>query len=625
MVNLKRVGRVARYDQPRVEAKLGEREDQDNCVPRTSPSPVAEAAEGLMPLGVMMAAAFWRSQQRNRLFMLAVALSVVVAATAYLQIRLNAWNQPFYNALTNKDQAGFFTQLKVFAVLASLLLTLNVAQTWLNQTSKLVLRRGLVEDLFAVWLAPQRAFRLVSSHTMGANPDQRLQADAQHLADLTTDLSIGLLQSTLLLASFIGVLWVLSDGMSITLAGVRFAPPGYMVWCALFYAATASFLSWRVGRPLIRLDAEHYAREAELRFGLVLVNENIESITLYGGEANEMGRLRAVFCGVLAITRRIIGAATRLTWITAGYGWFTIVAPIVVAAPEYFAGKMTFGELMMVVGAFNQVQQSLRWFVDNFSAIADWQATLLRVAGFRRAVLTMDKLGLNEQRITRDASDGDVVALEGLRVAAPSGCIRLSETHLVLAPGERVLISGAQNAGKTLLFRALAGLWPWGAGRIALPAGQVMFLPSRGYVPPGVLRASVTYPAAPDAYAPEAVAQALGDVGLDRLVPLLETSDRWDRQLSEDEKHRVALVRVILQRPKWVVIDDVLDLIDPVSRRRIEGIFMGDLAEIGIVNIGQGEGQSGFFTRKLRLEVDAAGPMFRPQSGARPARTVDIS
>ncbi|MDE3029263.1 MAG: ATP-binding cassette domain-containing protein, partial [Paracoccaceae bacterium] len=209
--------------------------------------------------------------------------------------------------------------------------------------------------------------------------------------------------------------------------------------------------------------------------------------------------------------------------------------------------------------------------------------------------------------------------------AAPSGCIRLSEAHLVLAPGERILISGAQNAGKTLLFRALAGLWPWGAGRIVLPAGQVMFLPSRGYVPPGVLRASVTYPAAPDAYPPEAVAQALGDVGLDRLIPLLETSDRWDRQLSEDEKHRVALVRVILQRPKWVVIDDVLDLVDPVSRHRIESIFMGDLAGIGIVNIGQGEGQAGFFTRKLRLEVDPAGPIFQPKPGVAHARSVDIS
>ena len=216
-----------------------------------------------------------------------------------------------------------------------------MAQTWLNQTSKVVLRQGLVNDLLDEWLAPQRAFRLSNSGAMGANPDQRLQADAQHLTDLTTDLGIGLLQSTLLLLSFIGVLWGLSRGMFLPIAGHNFAPPGYMVWCALLYAGAASFFSWRVGRPLIALDADHYAREAELRFGLVRVSEEIEGITVYGGEADERSRLDAIFETVLEVSRRIVGAVTRLTWVTAGYGWFTIVAPILVAAPGYFSSGMT--------------------------------------------------------------------------------------------------------------------------------------------------------------------------------------------------------------------------------------------------------------------------------------------
>ena len=172
-----------------------------------------------------------------------------------------------------------------------------------------------------------------------------------------------------------------------------------MVWCALLYAGAASYVSWRVGRPLITLNADHYAREAELRFGLVRVSEEIEGITLYGGEADERRRLDEVFDTVLDISRRIVGAVTRLTWVTAGYGWFTIVAPILVAAPGYFSSYMSFGELMMAVGAFNQVQTSLRWFVDNFSSIADWRATLLRVASFRKTILTMDKLGLTASHI----------------------------------------------------------------------------------------------------------------------------------------------------------------------------------------------------------------------------------
>ena len=242
-----------------------------------------------------MASVFWTSRQRNRLLIIAAALIAVVGATAYAQVKLNAWNRPFYNALTRKDVAAFVEQIGVFAVLAVILLVLNVAQTWLNQRSKIVLREGLVNNLLNEWLSPRRAFRLSNSGAMGANPDQRLQADAQHLTDLTTELGIGLLQSTLLLLLFIGVLWGLSRGMFLPFAGHQFAPPGYMVWCALLYAGAASYLSWRVGRPLIALDADHYAREAELRFGLVRVSEEIEGITLYGGEADEKRRLDANF------------------------------------------------------------------------------------------------------------------------------------------------------------------------------------------------------------------------------------------------------------------------------------------------------------------------------------------
>jgi putative ATP-binding cassette transporter len=560
-----------------------------------------------------MASAFWASRQRNKLLALAAALVAVVGASAYEQIRLNAWNQPFYNALTRKDMSAFIEQLGVFAEVAGILLVLNVAQTWLNQTSKVVLREGLVHDLLNEWLMPLRAFRLSNSGRMGANPDQRLDADAQHLTDLTTDLGIGLLQSTLLLLCFIGVLWVLSRGMFLPIGGHVFSPPGYMVWCALLYAGAASYLSWRVGRPLIALDAEHYAREAELRFALVRVNEEIEGIALYGGEADEKGRLDAVFETVLEVSRRIVGAVTRLTWITAGYGWFTIIAPILVAAPGYFSGEMSFGELMMVIGAFNQVQQSLRWFVDNFSSIADWRATLLRVASVRKTILTMDRLGLSARRIAVDEAVGPSIRIDDLHVAAPAGCIMLSETHLELKPGEHILIVGERGAGKTLLFRAFVGLWPWGSGRIALPARQsIVFIPTHAYVPPGVLRAAITYPRSADVYDDRTIAKALADVGLERLQPLLDTMGRWDRQLSDDEKQRLTFARVILQRPRWVVVDDALDLVDPASRKRLEAIFTGQLVDVGVIHIGNDKNEGGFFTRTLHLVTDPNGPTFKP-------------
>ena len=372
-----------------------------------------------------MIATLWVSHQRNMILFLSVALIAVVGATAYAQVRLNAWNEPFYDALAHKNFSAFVQQLIVFAELAGVLLALNVAQMWLNQKSKLVLRRGLVEDLLAEWLAPVRAFRLSHAGDIGANPDQRIQEDAKHLTELTTDLGIGLLQSTLLLLSFIGVLWVLSDKMVIAMAGFPFVPQGYMVWCALIYAGVASLVSWRVGRPLIRLNAERYAREADFRFALVRTNEEVEGVTLYGGEGDERARLEDVFKTVVAVSEQLVRAVTGLTWVTAGYGWFTIAAPILVASPAYFNSGMTFGELMMLVGAFNQVQQALRWFVDNFSSIADWRATLLRVASFRNTLPTMDGLGRGASQIELAETEDGSIGMDDLVIAAPSGCVIL--------------------------------------------------------------------------------------------------------------------------------------------------------------------------------------------------------
>ncbi|HET9373612.1 MAG TPA: SbmA/BacA-like family transporter [Chthoniobacterales bacterium] len=356
------------------------------------------------------------SPQHTKMLLLGVAIVFVIAATAFGQIRLNAWNQPFYDALQRKDLHEFVVQLVVFCVIAGALLILNVAQAWLNQATKVKLREGLVKDLFDQWLKPRRAFRLADAGKIGANPDQRIHEDARHLTELSTDLGIGLLQSSLLLGSFIGVLWMLSGNVVFHVSEHSFAIPGYMVWCALVYAGTASWISWRVGHPLAELYAARYAQEAELRFALVRLNEHIDSVSLHGGEEGEKEHLIAELKDVLRIMWQIVGATTRLTWITAGYGWSTIIAPILIAAPGYFGGDLSFGALMMAVGAFIQVQQSLRWFIDNFSTIADWRATLQRVASFRETVINMDRIGATETHIEFIKAPGNKVTLRTCRL-----------------------------------------------------------------------------------------------------------------------------------------------------------------------------------------------------------------
>jgi putative ATP-binding cassette transporter len=306
-------------------------------------------------------------------------------------VRLNAWNQPFYDVVARKNVGAFVHQLLVFGEIVSVLLVLNVAQVWLQQTIKLQLREWLTRDLIAHWLDDRRAIRTTWVGDGAANPDQRIHQDGHRLTELSADLAIGLFQSGLLLASFIGVLWNLSGGIALSIAGTAYTVPAYMVWCALLYAAVGSWLSWRIGRPLVLLNNNRYGREAEFRSALVCVYQHRQGIALSAHGNAESERLLAHFTPVVELTRRVIGATVRLTWVTAGYGWIALVVPLFVASPAYFDGKLSFGELMMVVGAFSQVQQALRWFVDNVAVIADWRAALFRVTSFRALQIGLDE------------------------------------------------------------------------------------------------------------------------------------------------------------------------------------------------------------------------------------------
>ena len=569
---------------------------------------IDEAAHaGLVPQLGMMTRALLASPVRNRLLLLGAAVLLVIVATAYGQNRLNSWNRPFYDALARRDLREFVRQLGVFGIIAGVLLGLNVAQRWLGEMLKLKLRAGLAYDLIGNWLQPRRAFRLANAGPIGDNPDQRMHEDARHLAELSSDLGIGLLQAAILLLTFVSVLWRISSGFVLDVGTQRIAIPGYMVWTALLYAGTGSLLSYWVGGSLINRNASRYAREADLRYSLVRVNEHIDAIALAGGEADEERRIELDLRNVFAATRRLVTGLTNLTWVTAGYGWFTLVAPILVAAPLYFSRTLSFGGLMVAAGGFTQVQSSLRWFVDNFSVIADWRATLLRVASFRRAVIATDALHDVESRITFTAGEPDRITIENLEIASPAGCTMLAERKVEVRAGERVLIIGEPGTGKTLLFRALAGLWPWGAGRVSHPRGEELFyMPRTPYLPPGTLREALAYPSSVGKFAADDYRGALARLGLESLEPLLDVAKRWDRELSEDEQQRLAFATLLLHAPHWVLIDEVLDSLDAESLQRVSEVLTRDLQGTAIIYIGRAEMQDRLFSRVLHLTKDPA-------------------
>ena len=295
------------------------------------------------------------------------------------------------------------------------------------------------------------------------------------------------------------------------------------------------------------------------------------------------------------------------------------MVPIVVAAPGYFGGYMSFGTLMMVVGAFNQVQSSLRWFVDNLPQIADWRATLLRVVAFRDALATVDTTGADTGRIEVVDSASGKLELDDLQLALPEACVTLDQSRVEISPGERIQILGEAASDKSMLFRALAGMWPWGGGTLRLPPREtMMFMPQRPYLPRGTLHAAVCYPAEPGHFDEPAVVAALERVDLGHLVPSLDRTERWDRQLPMDEQQRLAFARLLLHAPRWVVADDALNALRDSHRRRVLSFCDRELVGMTLIRLGHDPVLDGFWSRTLHIIERPGGPRLRsnPPPGA---------
>jgi vitamin B12/bleomycin/antimicrobial peptide transport system ATP-binding/permease protein len=552
---------------------------------------------------------FMASRVRGRIILLSLSLLGVLLLLTYGQILLNRWNQPFYNALENRDITAFWRELRNFFYIAAFLLVTNVTQTYLSQMTALYMREGLARDIVDQWLMGRRAYRLSVSSPLGVNPDQRLHEDARKLAEATTSLTVGLVQSTILLISFVSVLWALSGHFVLPIFGHQIAIPGYMVWAALIYAGGAAVASNLVGARLTRLNAVRYAREAELRAALMRSNEHLEQIALARGEDVERAAIHTTIDRVLVAIRKLALALTNLTWVSASFGWLALIVPVLIASPAFFSGTMSFGGLMMAASAFTQVYTALRWYVDNFGAIADWKATLLRVMVLRAALTEPTLTDPVAGQIQVEVGKPGILIFEDLYIRTPTeaeanwGGYHLKEDNPAILAGERVMINGDPGINRRQFFNAMAGLWPYGEGTIRLPEeDHILFVPQTPYMPEGRLRDLLAYPEAADIYDDDTIIAALKTVKLSRLATALDERQRWERVLSKEEQASLAFAHILLRKPHWVVFNDVLDGLEPQTVSVLTDIMMG-MEDATLLYLGRNAAfLEAFSPRVLHLE-----------------------
>ncbi|MSP50724.1 MAG: ABC transporter ATP-binding protein/permease [Alphaproteobacteria bacterium] len=553
-----------------------------------------------------LAGPYWRSEDRwTGRGLLAVVVGLNLGLVA-LNVRFNSWNNDFYNTLQALDEAEFYRQLGIFTLLAAAFIVVAVYQLYLNQMLQIRWRRWLTERYLETWLGEQRFYRLQIAGGGTDNPDQRISEDIQWFVEKTLSLGLGLMSAVVTLVSFVSILWVLSGVLAVPLpGGGSFEIPGYMCWAALLYAILGTWLTGKIGSPLVGLNFNQQRLEADFRFRMLRLRENAEAVALWKGERAERLTLSEAFFLVVGNFRAIMSRQKNLTWFTATYGQAAIIFPFLVAAPRFFAKEIQLGGLMQTASAFGQVQNSLSFIVNAFSTIAEWKAVVDRLTGFTHALDRVDALRA-EAGIVRGEARQPEVAVKDLAIDIPGGRRLFERLSLIFQPKKSVLITGPTGAGKSSLMRAIAGLWPFGEGQVTLPLGKrLLFLPQRPYLPIGSLRQALLFPGGVEAD-DATLAGLLADSGLQRLSDQLDRSENWQLFLSGGEQQRVAIARALLHRPDFLLLDEATSGLDEASEQALYRLLRQRLPDAGIVSIGHRTTLKALHDREIQLAAAAA-------------------
>ena len=533
---------------------------------------------------------------------LLVVILFLSVFSVYISKLFNDWYGRFYNALQDKDAAAFWVEIRWFSVLAFVYIVVAVYRIWLRQYLEIRWRRWLTGVYIRSWLGGNTYYRMELTAHGADNPEQRIEKDIADFTRSTLYLTLDFISELISLVTFSVILWGLSGTLVVSWLG-DVAIPGYMMWVAVIYAAIGSWLTYKIGRPLIRTNFNLERFNADFRYRMIRVRENAESIALYDGESDEERRLGGAFARVYETWWAYMNQTKRLTWLTAFYSQAAVVFPFLVAAPRYFAGEIQLGVVMQTASAFGQVQNSLSWFVNSFDTLAPWKATVDRLTGFTEAMAAARAAQETERGFDLGPSTPATLELENVEVALPDGRVLLDDVDLSVAKGQRLVIQGPSGSGKTTLFRVLAGLWPFGRGSVRIPAGaRILFLPQKPYIPIGTLREALCYPDKPEAHDAAEIGEALTACQLAHFADRLDETGNWSLVMSPGEQQRLSFARALLIKPDWLFLDEASSALDEATERAMYTLLTQRLPDLTMISIAHKPSVMAFHDRRLVLD-----------------------
>ena len=525
------------------------------------------------------------------------ALLVLTLFSVRMNVLFSFWYNGFYSALQALDQTAFWYLLGVFAVLATLHVLRSLFTFYVTEAFSIRWRVWLTERLTNDWLHGDAYYRGQFLAEPVDNPDQRIELDVNAFVTNSVTLALGAVSALVSLVAFTAILWGLSAPLAV--AGVEI--PRAMVFAVYVYVLIATWIAFRLGQPLIRLNFLNEKLTANFRYALMRLRENAENIAFYQGAQVERGTLLGRFGALIVNVWALVFRNLKFSGFNLGVSQVAVVFPFILQAPRFFSGAIKLGDVMQTSQAFGQVQDALSFFRESYDTFAQYRATLDRLTGFLDAnqqASTLPRVSTEEQ--------AQALAISGLQEMRPDGHALIADLDLQLQAGQALLIKGPSGSGKTTLLRALAGLWPYAEGEVRRPTGtEALFLSQRPYLPLGDLRTAIAYPADSKPEDEARMQQALRQVNLAHLAERLAVSCDWSHILSVGEQQRLAFARVLFNRPQVVFLDESTSAMDEGLEHALYSLLRNEMPQTLLVSVGHRSTLAGFHTH--RLEVDGQG------------------
>ncbi|AFZ16503.1 ABC transporter ATP-binding protein/permease [Allocoleopsis franciscana] len=461
------------------------------------------------------------------------------------------------NAVTEKKIPEFYNSglllLATFAVFTPVLTFFIYTQNLLQLHWRRWLTNRFINQYFN-----NQAFYKIKLNDKIDNPDQRIGEDINIFIRQNIDISGLLLNHSVTIISFIGILFSIDKALAI------------VVMILAFFRTTIIII---LGKRLALLKYRQLQREANLRYSLVHVRDNSESIAFYGGETHEIGTVKQRFGHVLDNYKSTIDLQRNLMFFTQGTQMIFTNLPIFFLAPRYFSGQLDFGQISQASGAFVSILAALGFIVDSFDLVSNFTAEIKRLGTFD-GVLTSSNAAPQRGGLTIDIVEHEYLALQSVTLETPNyERILIKDLSFKLPPGEAILVVGPSGVGKSSLMRAVAGLWNTGTGCVFRPKREdMMFLPQRPYMLLGNLRSQLLYPNSSSEVTDEFLQKILEQVNLGDLSKRLGGFDReleWADILSLGEQQRLAFARLLLSKPRYAILDESTSALDVENEKHL--------------------------------------------------------